>query len=242
MLCEYCIKQSILTTLVLHNILACNKFKGEKKWFNRQCTYQATTKHTKSRLQFTYVFTVSGLPANIVGKNTQLLRRNGVLTWLHIYHIACLLGGVQVSTLNTLRPRQNGRHFADNILMCIFLNENVWIPIEMSLKFVPKGPISNIPALVEIMDWGCSGDKPLSEPMMVRLPTHICVTRPQWVNYILVCQVVLTPCGVFIVTWKETHWNWAEKHRSSQNYTHSNLLKGWRMLRLDRCKIVNLIP
>ena len=25
------------------------------------------------------------------------------------------------------------------------------------------------------------GDKPLSEPMMVRLPTHICVVRPQWV-------------------------------------------------------------
>ena len=49
---------------------------------------------------------------------------------------------------NTLRPRQNGRHFADDILKCIFLNENVWIPIEISLKFVPKGPIDNIPALV----------------------------------------------------------------------------------------------
>ena len=50
--------------------------------------------------------------------------------------------------LNTLRPRQNGRHFADDILKCIFLNENVWIPIEISLKFVPMGPIDNIPALV----------------------------------------------------------------------------------------------
>ena len=49
---------------------------------------------------------------------------------------------------NTLRPRQNGRHLADNIFKCIFLNENVWIPIEISLKFVPKGPIDNIPALV----------------------------------------------------------------------------------------------
>ena len=43
---------------------------------------------------------------------------------------------------------QNGRHFADDILKGIFLNENVWIPIEISLKFVPKGPIDNIPALV----------------------------------------------------------------------------------------------
>ena len=50
--------------------------------------------------------------------------------------------------INTLRPRQDGRHFPDNILKCIFLNENVWILIEISLKFVPKGPIDNIPALV----------------------------------------------------------------------------------------------
>ena len=49
---------------------------------------------------------------------------------------------------NTLRPRQNGRHFADDILKCVSLNENAWIPIEISLKFVPKGPIDNIPALV----------------------------------------------------------------------------------------------
>ena len=49
---------------------------------------------------------------------------------------------------NTLRPGQNGRHFADDILKCIFLNENVRISIEISLKFVPKGPIDNIPALV----------------------------------------------------------------------------------------------
>ena len=33
------------------------------------------------------------------------------------------------------------------------------------------------------MAWRRPGDKPLSEPMMVRLPTHICVTRPQWVNF-----------------------------------------------------------
>ena len=54
-------------------------------------------------------------------------------------------------TLNTLRPRQNGRHFADIIFKCIFLNENVWISIEISLKFIPKGPMHNIPALVQIM-------------------------------------------------------------------------------------------
>ena len=83
---------------------------------------------------------------------------------------------------NTLRPRLNGRHFADDIFKCIFLNENAWFAIKISLKFVPQGPITNIPALNQIMAWRRPGDKPLSEPMMVSLPTHICVTRPQWVK------------------------------------------------------------
>ena len=68
---------------------------------------------------------------------------------------------------NTLRPRQNGQHFPDDIFKCIFLNENVWISIKISLKFVPKGPINNNPALVQIIAWRRPGDKPLSEPMMV---------------------------------------------------------------------------
>ena len=72
----------------------------------------------------------------------------------------------------------------DDIFKCIFLNENVYISINISLKFVPKGPINNIPALVPIMAWRRSGDKPLSEPMMASLLTHICVTRPQWVKLI----------------------------------------------------------
>ena len=84
--------------------------------------------------------------------------------------------------VNALRPWQNGRHFADDIFKCIFLNENVWIPIKLSMKSVAKGPINNIPVLVQIMAWCRPGDKPLSESMMVSLTTHICVTRPQWVK------------------------------------------------------------
>ena len=52
------------------------------------------------------------------------------------------------------------------------------MPIKISMKFVPKGPISNIPALVQIMAWRRPGDKPLSEAMVVSLTAHICVTRP----------------------------------------------------------------
>ena len=83
---------------------------------------------------------------------------------------------------NTLRPKQDGRLFPDDIFKCIFFNEYVSIFIRISLTFVPKAPINNIPAWVQIMAWRRSGDKPLSEPMMVSLVMHICVTQPQWVN------------------------------------------------------------
>ena len=87
---------------------------------------------------------------------------------------------------NTLRPRPDGRHFADDIFKCIFFNENLWIPIKVSLKFISKSPINNIPALVLIMAWRRPGDKPLSEPMLVRSLTHLCIAQPQWVKHVLV--------------------------------------------------------
>ena len=78
-----------------------------------------------------------------------------------------------VNFIHTLKPRQNVRHFADDIFKCIFLNENIWMLI--SVKFVARGPINNIPAFVQIMVWHRPGDKSLSEPMMVGLLTNICV-------------------------------------------------------------------
>ena len=63
-----------------------------------------------------------------------------------------------------------------------YIHYKVWNWIKISLKFVPRGPINNIRALVHIMAWRRLGDKPLSEPMMVSLLTHICVTRHQRVQ------------------------------------------------------------
>ena len=53
--------------------------------------------------------------------------------------------------VNTLWRRQNFRQFLHDIFKCIFLNEDVLISIKISLKFVPKGPINDISALVQIM-------------------------------------------------------------------------------------------
>ena len=65
----------------------------------------------------------------------------------------------------TLRPRQNGRHFPDDIFKCILLNGNVCISIKISLTFAPTVRINKIPAWVHIMAWRRPGDKPLSKPM-----------------------------------------------------------------------------
>ena len=114
---------------------------------------------------------------------------------------------------NTLRPRQNGRLLADDILEPIFLNENTWIFINISLNVALKGQINNIPTLVQIMAWRRTGDKPLSEPMLIMLLTHICVTRPQWVNLFLRLLCLETDIWHLIlyfysycIKWQHMHW------------------------------------
>ena len=77
---------------------------------------------------------------------------------------------MELNSVNILRMRQNGRHFQEDIFQHIFVNENEWISIKISLKFVPKCQINTILALVQIMAWCRPGDKPLSQPM----------TLPQW--------------------------------------------------------------
>ena len=57
---------------------------------------------------------------------------------------------------------------ADDIFHFIFLDENVWIPIQISLKCVLMSPIGNKPALVQVMAWRLTGDKPLPGPMMTQ--------------------------------------------------------------------------
>ena len=109
---------------------------------------------------------------------------------LHLFHInpslqcplLALLYWCPIFKSITLRLRENGLHFTDDISKCIFFNEKFWISNYISLKYFPYGLLDNMAALVQIMAWRRRGDKPLSEPIMVSLPTYICVTRPQWVK------------------------------------------------------------
>ena len=130
---------------------------------------------------------------NPVQSNFQLCLWPSNLMYSSVMASVTMTNLVMYTNINTLRPRQNGRRFADDTLKHIFFNENVRISIKISLKFFPQGPINNNPALVQIMAWRRSGDKPLSEPMMVNLLMHICVTRPQWVN---MCVLLITIRGL----------------------------------------------
>ena len=130
--------------------------------------------------------------SNSIANALELLQSctNPSIYSLHLsvfYWCLVLISGyfsISFISFSTLRPRQNGSHFPDNIFKCIFLNENVWIPVKISLTFVPKVRINNIPALVQIMAWYWPGTKPLSEPMLVSLLMHICITRAQRVKVI----------------------------------------------------------
>ena len=64
------------------------------------------------------------------------------------------------TNINSSPIGQNGRHFADDVFGCIFMNGKSCISIKISLKFVPKSSIDNNPALVWIMAWHRIGDKP----------------------------------------------------------------------------------
>ena len=59
-------------------------------------------------------------------------------------------------------------NLADDIFKCIFMNEKFCISIQISLKIVPRGPVDNRLALVQVMAWCQTGDKPLLDPMLIQ--------------------------------------------------------------------------
>ena len=94
--------------------------------------------------------------------------------YAHSFIVFCMFQHIEAETERLIFSR---RHF-----QIYFLNDNVWIYINISLKSIPNGPINNIPSLVQIMAWSRSDGWPLFEPLMVWLSMHIYVTRPQWIK------------------------------------------------------------
>ena len=89
-------------------------------------------------------------------QNTDVLYsyRFWYIWWIHFTNIIrsnSIDTRAYLRSINTLRPRQNVRHFPDDIFKCVFMNDNVWNLLHISLKFFPRVRINNIPALVQIM-------------------------------------------------------------------------------------------
>ena len=117
----------------------------------------------------------------------------------------------------------------------------------ISLKFVPQGPIRNIPALVQKMARRWLGDKPLPEPMMVKLLMHICVTQPQWVkmvshlgflNFIMV--IYLSGDSLCIKTWPWLFYSkWNHSNYSSLNIMTQPTMNWWLSARLQYLQCIS---
>ena len=58
--------------------------------------------------------------------------------------------------------------FCRQHFLCNFMNERFGIFIHISLTFVPKNLVYNRSALVQVMAWHWTGDKPISEPMLTQ--------------------------------------------------------------------------
>ena len=103
-----------------------------------------------------FVFILQNWPFDAcISQNTEFFIFRVEELFLLLNHNFCLCG--YEPEINTLWSRQNDRHFTDESL---FLElEQLWFWI--SLKYGPIGPIINIPALVQMVAWRRTCDKPL---------------------------------------------------------------------------------
>ena len=110
------------------------------------------------------------------------------------------------TSVNTMRPRQYDKLFADDIIKGIFINENFHFSIQIRLKYVPMGPFTNRSTLVQIMVWCRSGDKSLSLLRWHSSTTHKCVLQSQRVN------------GDYVTIWFHTWVPWTAKLKNPWNW------------------------
>ena len=112
--------------------------------------------------------------------------RNHSHDQIHIFSIKFCLS----FALNTLRPRQNGCHFADDIFKCILLNEIVlnfpkFYSHESNCQYGSIGSDNSLaPNRLQTEVGACSVPSHYLNQWWRRLPKHTCITRPQWVMVI----------------------------------------------------------
>ena len=122
--------------------------------FQTCVTHQTSGSNTKLT-KFSQTFGILNISIGEIYINHCLARQTLVL--LPVTHSWYSHLIIQLGCVNSLRPRQNGCHFTDDVFKWFFVRENVWISLKISLKFGPKASINNIPAFVQIMAWRWPG-------------------------------------------------------------------------------------
>ena len=141
----------------------------------------------------------------------------------------------RLQCVNTLRPPQNSRYFADDIFRWIFLNENVWISLKIPLEIVPQIQINNIPSSTQIMAWRRPGEKPLSEPWWLvywRIYASLGINELTTAWYLSRTWRLVDGCETFFLIWN--HWlhllcskrYWNRYDEEFKLHWHSNRLLG----------------
>ena len=139
--------------------------------------------------------------------------------WLQLICKTKLFKTFSPVQLNTLRTRQNGRHFADWHSQMHFLE---WKRLNSDWNVsdvCSKAPLNNIPTLVWIMAWCRPGDMPLSEPMMVSLRRIYASLGPSELNFITCTGIHLT-VQYSLEYNLQIYWNGVYYHYIEHNKTY----------------------
>ena len=94
--------------------------------------------------------------------------------YIHVGNLRIVFINTPMLSFDTLRPRQNCHHSTDDISKCIILNGNVWISLNISLKFVPN---VRIKILQNWFRWWLRAGQAIGHYLK-----HICATRPHWLK------------------------------------------------------------
>ena len=137
--------------------------------------------------------------------STKTFFKTGILTF-PLIHIRLCTG--RTDTHRRIRTTDFPHFFHPmRQFIYILLNENIWIPIQISRMFVAKCPINIIPSLIPLMACHRPGHRPLSEPMIVSFPTHIFITRPRCVKVNSVPTFIIS-IRISISRISCTDWSW----------------------------------
>ena len=96
---------------------------------------------------------------NFVAEMCTFLLQNGCIVGYFFMHCGICEMGLFSLTIHviwsiiTMRPKQNGCHFADGTLKCFFLKVKFSISNEISLKYDFRDMIGDKPILIAVMAW-----------------------------------------------------------------------------------------